>query len=104
MSQSSLSLKSFCKKNKVKLSKDIMWDVVKKVAENPSFPLEVLMAYANQDEKKIRLAVQNPSFPLPKLLELAQAACYYPKFYPTDAIIRALLNRYNLLNSILSRK
>ena len=77
----------------IKLSKDIMWDVVKKVAENPGFPLEVLMAYANKEEKMIRLAVQNPSFPLPKLLELAQAACYYPKFYPTDAIIRALLNR-----------
>lgn len=78
----------------VKLSKDIMWDVVKKVGENPSTPLDVLMAYANQDDKMITLAVQNPNFPLTKLLELAGTACYYPKHYPTDAIIRSLLNRF----------
>ena len=77
----------------VKLSKDIMWDVVKKVAKNPNTPLEVLMAYANTEEKFIALAIDNPKFPLYKILELAGGSCYYPKVYPSGAIIRSLLER-----------
>lgn len=77
----------------VKLSKDIMWNVIQKVALNPSTPLEVLMAFANTADKYITLVVDNPQFPLSKILELAGVACFYPKVYPTSAIIRSLLGR-----------
>ena len=77
----------------VLLSKDIMWNVIEKVGKNPSTPLEVLLGYANTEEKFMRLVIDNPSFPLSSLLDMAGTACFYPKPFPIGGIVRALLNR-----------